>query len=334
MFAWKRFLGSRNIAFREGGKHEVLVRCPFCGENDPSQHLSISLRGRGWRCLRTKAHSGKAYARLMSNLIGCTEEYARELLGEEAKVLPAADQFSQDWRRQLGITSDATSRPTQITLPQEFKPLQRANGRFAELFWQYLHSRGYTNTEAGWLAKTYRLQYAITGYYAYRLIVPVYGSNGELQTWTARSVLPDADVRYLTLPSDQSVESAPNLLLGLDFLWRAFRPRCLVVTEGPFDAMAITALGNGDGIWGTCLFGVQVSNAQSQLLDDLSRKFDRIRLLVDPDARMKVLGFRDRLPRKCRIVDLGNRLFPLKDPGELPLVMKGEARDYLKELVE
>ena len=327
MFAWKKFLEARNIVFREGGQNEVLVHCPFCGENDPSQHLSISLRGRGWRCLRMKAHSGKAYARLMSNLIGCTEDYAREILGESVQVLPDADQFSETWRKQLGMdNAKAETRPSYIDFAPEMKPLSRSRGRLADLFWDYLGDRGYSMQYAEWLAETYRLQYAVTGYWAYRMIVPVFDSSGKLMTWTGRSVLPDAKVRYVTLNSESSVVSPTNLLLGLDFLWRAYRPRCLVVTEGPFDAMAITALGHQDGIYGTCLFGVQVSDAQANLLADLSNKFERMRLLVDPDARMKVLGFRDRLPRKCQVKDLREGL---KDPGELPKLGLA-AVDYLR----
>lgn len=330
MFAWKRFLESRGVPFREGGRNEILVHCPFCGENDPSQHLSISLRGRGWRCLRVKPHSGRSYARLLCNLIACTEEFARDLLGEQTRTLPPADQFSSDWRRQLGVNSTAQGRPTQIALPQEIKPLTRSYGRYAEMFWAYLRGRGFDTTQAGWLAKQYRLQYAITGKWAYRLIVPIYNSAGALMTWTGRAVRPDTEVRYLTLPSETSVEAPPNLLLGLDFLWRVYKPRCLVVTEGPFDAMAVTALGNTNGIWGTCLFGIQVSDAQAGLLDDLGRKFDRVRLLVDPDARLKTLSFRDRLPRNCQVREL---LPTLKDPGELPkLGVKGS--EFVRTLAQ
>ena len=330
MFAWKPFLELRGIPFREGGRNEVLVHCPFCGDNDPSQHLSISLRGRGWRCLRVKAHSGKSYARLLCNLIACTEEFARDLLGEQARTLPPADQFSSDWRRQLGMVQSDPERPGKIDFPPELKPLSRSYGRYAEMFWQYLRGRGFDTSQAGWLAKQYRLQYAITGKWAYRLVVPVYNSAGALMTWTGRAVRSDEEVRYVTLSSDSSVETPTNLLLGLDFLWRVYKPRCLVVTEGPFDAMAVTALGNTDGIWGTCLFGIQISEAQSALLDDLGRKFDRVRLLIDADAKMKVLGFLDRLPKNCKIQHL---LPTLKDPGELPkLGIKGS--EFVRALTQ
>ena len=318
---------SHNIPHRPGGPNEVLVRCPFCGENDPSQHMSISLRGRGWRCLRVQSHKGKSYARLLANMVGCGEAFARDLLGEAAQTLPSEDAFSETWRKQLGLEQTAVP-VTKLEFPPEFKPLHGLHGRFAEIFWQYLRGRGYSGHEAEWLAKTYKLQYAISGYWAYRLIIPIFSSNGVLLTWTARAVTKDAEIRYLTLNSQQSVESAPNLLLGLDFLWKSPRPEYLVVCEGPFDAMAVTALGNQYGIWGTCLFGVQVSNAQSVILDDLSRKFEHVRLLVDPDARLKVLNFRDRLPKRCQVLYLDDSI---SDPGELPSHKEGA--EYLKHIV-
>lgn len=330
MFAWKPFLDQRGVPYREGGRNEVLVHCPFCGESDQGHHLSISTRNRGWRCFRNRSHKGRSYARLLSNLIACSEEFARELLGERTQSLPDRDTFASDWRRQLGMSQVVVERPTHIDLPSEVKPLSRSYGRLADVFWNYLHSRGYGSAEAGWLAKTYRLQYSISGKWAYRLLLPIYDSAGKLMTWTGRAVLPEAEVRYLSLSAESSVESPPNLLLGLDFLWRVYKPRCLVVTEGPFDAMAVTALGNLDGIWGTCLFGVQVSDAQAVLLDDLTRKFDRMRLLVDPDAAMKVMGFRDKLPKSCQIRHLPPGF---KDPGELP---KGwdKGQEFVRTLLQ
>jgi hypothetical protein len=169
------------------------------------------------------------------------------------------------------------------------------------------------------------------------LLIPVYTAAGELATLVGRTVSRDEDKRYLNLPAEQSVASVPELVLGLDFLWRVPKARCLVITEGPFDAMAISMLGHQDGIWGTCLFGVQVSDAQAMLLSALSRKFDHIRLLVDPDARLKVLSFRDRLPSKCAIRELQQDLMSddgmlIEDPGDLPL-LKQRAIEHVQRLI-
>src|SRR5580765_3143151 len=200
MLAWQQFLSQRGIPTRDGGKNEVLIHCPFCGQDDPSQHLSINLRGRGWRCLRNKAHAGRSYARMLAMLIGCSEEHARDVLGERAQSLPSVDEFNTTWRRQLGLESQTVERPRHITLPSESRPLLNATGRVANGCWEHLYQRGYDHTEAAWIAKMYRLHYAKQGYWAYRLIIPVYSSAGDLMTWVGRSVAKDADRRYLNLP--------------------------------------------------------------------------------------------------------------------------------------
>lgn len=314
-FGWKRFLQARGVPFRESGRFEILVRCPFCGEADPSEHLSISLRGRGWRCLRNPAqHHGKSYARALAGLLKCSVGTARELLGEAVTPLPAEDTFSQTWRKQLGL-EPAKPKPQFLSLPPEAKPLAKIHSRLSHLFWDYLKGRGYTVPQIQWVAEQYQLHYALSGRCAYRIIVPAYDRRGVLMTWTARSILPDAEIRYMTLPGEEAFAPPGNLLLGLPLLFNAHNPKCLVITEGPFDSLAVSALGHRDGVYGTCLFGVQVSEAQAVLLDELSQRFDRVRLLIDPDARLRVLGFRDRLPRSCKITNL---LEDLKDPGELP----------------
>ncbi len=320
MFDWKRSLTSRGVPFHTSGRHELVVHCPFCGEADQSQHLSISTRGRGWRCLRNPTqHHGSQYTHLLAKLFNCTAEYARALLGEEAVALPDEDTFSESWRRQLGIDTVST-KPKFLKLPESARPLATRTGPIAKKFWKYLGDRGYTLEQSRWIADVYNLHYAVSGHWAYRMIIPIYDTRDVLMTWTGRSILPHEKVRYKTLSGEHALAPPSNLLLGLPMLNSVYNPRCLVVTEGPFDAIAISALGHRAGVYGTCLFGVQVSEAQSLLLDQFAERFSRIRLLVDPDARMRVLGLRDRLPKSCVVTDL---LEGVKDPAELVLTPAG-----------
>lgn len=330
---WKQLLEVRNIPCRVSGRHELVIHCPFCGDADPSEHLSISARGRGWRCLRNPAHHhGRDYKQLLVALLKCSEEYARELLGEEAAALPADDKFSETWRKQLGLTVDKPIKPKFLMLPDAARRLsirRSITGFRTTPAWNYLYRRGYTETEADWIAETYDLHYAYAGKWAYRLIIPIYDRRNVLMTWTARSILLDEKVRYMTLSSDEAFAPPSSLLLGLPLLWNVHNPCALVITEGPFDALAISALGHKVGVYGTCLFGLQVSDDQSLLLDQLSERFDRTWLLLDRDAQLRVLGMRERLPRSCV---LAPPLFEgLKDPGDLPkLGVMG--RDYVQAL--
>jgi hypothetical protein len=191
-----------------------------------------------------------------------------------------------------------------------------------------LYDRGFTQEQAWWIAETYNLHYACTGRWAYRVLVPIYDQRNVLLTWTARSILSDEKIRYMTLPGEEALAAPSDLLLGLPLLWNVHNPRCLVVCEGPFDALAISVLGHRAGVYGTCLFGVQVTEAQAYLLDRLSDRFKGVRLLVDSDAWLRVLGLRDRLPKSCLVTSL---LKNLKDPGEL-VKLGPAAMDYVLSL--
>jgi hypothetical protein len=251
-------------------------------------------------------------------LLRCTKEHAQDLTGETATPLPSADTFAADWRKKLGIhTENARPASFRLKLPSEFKVLT-TRSRFAGVFWDYLHKRGFSSSQAHWAVESYSLHYAITGSYAYRIIIPIYNAEGKLMTWSGRSVRANSEIRYKTLPTDEAVEPPGNLLLGMQLLWKVKVARCLVVCEGPFDAIAVSVLGHSVGVWGTCLFGLNVSEAQSDLLADLERRFENMRLMLDPDALLRVLALRERLPRRCKSTRLPSGL---KDPGEL--VSKG-----------
>jgi len=328
---WERFLTTHGIEYVPQ-KENCYVHCCFCGSADEGHHLGISLKGRGWRCFRNPTqHRGRSDVRLVCGLLRCTEERAKELLGHDAPVsLPSQDTFKETWRKQLGLTSSGSvpRGVSSLTLPREFKPLSGSSSPFSAVFWDYLEARGYTDEQAEWVAAKYRLHYCTRSKYAYRLIIPIYDASGKLMTWTGRAVNPDAGVRYMSLATDDSCAPPVNLLLGLPLLWKAEPATCLVLCEGPFDAIAISVLGHSFGVWGTCFFGVNVSEIQADLLYELERRFSKMKLLIDPDATLRILNLRQRLPRHCPSTAL---LPGLKDPGEL--VSRGKIGvDFVKAL--
>jgi hypothetical protein len=69
------------------------------------------------------------------------------------------------------------------------------------------------------------------------------------------------------------------------------------------------------GVWGTCLFGLNISGAQYDLIGDLAGHFPRIALLVDAEADHARL-------RAARLLRGLSPVFPrlpagVGDPGEL-----------------
>jgi hypothetical protein len=309
-------LAAHGCSFRYSGRFEILTHCPMCGDADQSEHLAVSVRKRGWRCLRNpRQHRGRSYVRLLTLLLRCSTERAQELLGVQGvPPLPAQDEFASQWRRQLGLTAPEKPEARRLYFPGEFRQLSpgapRSNG-----FWEYLEwDREYSKAQACWAARNYNLQYAVSGDYAYRLIIPVYDRSNKLMTWTARAISSEARIRYKTLSKELARAAPGELLLGLPLLDKAILTRCLVITEGPFDAIAISTIGHSVGVWGSCIFGLELSNKQADIVSELDTRFDKMRLMLDPDAMLRVLNLRSSLPRRCKPEQMPNGF---EDPGAL-----------------
>ena len=322
-FNWKQFLRRHKINYVTSGpnvsKGFIAVRCPFCGEADPSEHMTIKLGGSFWRCWRNHSHGGSSRAVLIRRLLRCTEEEARRFAEEEVTVAPATDELAERLSRlRSGLLLEVPKNKV-LEFPRGFMSLMSDNS-MASAFVGYMRQRGYRKSEVEWLVQAYDLRYTIVGDFAWRLIIPVCDREGVLQTWTGRAVSANVEPRYKTL----SVRDGPALmatsstLLGLPLLWAAPSPRALIICEGPFDAMRMTASGYALGVYATCLFGLQVHPDQRTLLQELGTHFSQLYLLLDTPAQLQ------RLP-------LGNQFFPLslkplelpsgvKDPGDLSAI--------------
>lgn len=330
---WQRFLTQHNIEFRQEGQFNISVRCPMCGEADQSKNMSISTRGRGWHCWRAAPHAGKNNARLIQALLRCDWEQAQLYAGKEPKPSAADEDVHDTVAALLGAERRAPA-PRNLALPKSFKVM--TNGSvFSRPFWAYLHDRGYSNDEIVGLTKTYDLRYATQGNFSYRIVIPIYDGSSKLMTWTARTIVEDEKLRYKTLSVERSdyednVALAPpgDLLLGLPLLWSCDRPRALVICEGPFDAFRITASGASRGVYGTCLFGLRLSDAQVFLLEELARRrFPQMWLLQDPDAELLRFGVLQRLASvRCRAAKVPDGV---KDPGDLSSDAAGVLVDQL-----
>lgn len=314
---WFAFLRQHSIPYTTTGPNasrgRVNVKCPFCGPADPSEHMGINLNDKGWSCWRNASHRGREAPRLIGALLKCSPAEAERINGEGAVALPSDSDLGAELRKRLGGEEPEVARVTQLSLPKEFYPLTDGS-RWSDAFIDYLMSRGYTEARAWWLADTYNLQYAKSGRFAYRLIIPIYDRWRNLQTWTGRAIYPEEELRYRSLKREEQVCSPKETLLGLPLLWECPNPKLLVICEGPFDAFWVTTFGRPIGIYGTCLFGLSMSDAQATLLLELKERFRHQTLLLDSAARMQAF--------KMAGNGLGLTYTPLpedvKDPGEMP----------------
>lgn len=327
-FDWIQLFKRHNIHYVTEGpnfsrKMTANVRCPYCGDADPSEHLGVSDAG-WWGCLRNAAHRGKTPHFLIQRLIGCSPAEAHRIVGTREASTPTTDDLAASFAALKRATGTAVAAPPRhLDLLPEFKSL--ANGSsFAEPFIEYLRGRGFRRAQVEWLTKQYGLLYATKGRYAYRIIVPVYDRYGKLLTWTARSIQSDAKLRYSTLRASGELDDgkgpialAPDkeTVLGLPTLYAARSPKILLLVEGPFDALKLTAFGWGLGVYAAALFGLNVSASQVNEVLELSSRFERTYLLLDAGAEFHKL----RLASTLSVVNPTIISVPdeFKDPGDM-----------------
>lgn len=328
MFNWQRFFTAHNIEWVDKGpsatKGNIAIRCPRCGMADPSHHLAVSLEGKGYRCFRTKSHSGRSVPKLIQDLLQCSWPEALRLAGVATHVssdFVADHEVGKKLFAYINKT-DTTTEPKTLRFPAEFRALaDRGGGRY---FVDYLLGRGYDLDDIPELREAYNLQYAIAGAFKYRLVFPI-TMNNKLVNWTGRSISSTATLRYRTLSTDpetaredglpaatrsieQTLFNYDNLLEGGDEL---------LICEGPFDAMRLDLVGGRTGIHATCVFTKDVSTEQIFLLEKLRDLYDRITLVIDNDAQLDVLALQRRLAH----LDCGTRHIPkrYKDPAEMSI---------------
>lgn len=316
-FNWKRFLNQHRIQFVTSGpnvgRNNINIRCPFCGQADPSEHMGLNPAG-WWGCLRNRAHRGRTPEYLIRRLLNCSEDEAGRIVKGEGGVAPTGSDLSASFaklKQKVGAKEEAYDRP--LVLMREFKPLL-SGSVFARPFVEYLRQRGYRDNQIEWLAKNYDLRYATEGPYAGRIIIPIYDRYGNLLSWSGRTIRKDAIPRYKTLSVTPDLRD-PNApvakipanatILGLPVLWRAENLRYLILMEGQFDAFKVSAYGHTFGVYGTCLFGLNVYPTQLSELLELSARYDELCALLDEDAELHRLRIKSGVkPLSCRMLKM------------------------------
>lgn len=320
-FDWIRFLDQNGIEYVTKGssvtKDHVAIRCPWCGSADPSQHLSISLSGKGWRCFRQPdQHKGRSPVSLVSRLLGVSLQQASLLTGEQLYI---PENFSERINKLLNASPEPEQRED-IELLEEFKPFSGLPS--SRPYVNYMVRRGFKRSSVVDLADQFDMHYAVRGAFHHRIIFPIYHRK-QLITWTGRSINPQADLRYMTLTTDPENNSwnLPVALAPISdqlFAYNQLRKvdaDTIYLVEGPFDALKIWYLGQRHGVVATCFFTATASANQIELLHELLPRFKRRILLLDEGTMVIAMRLTNQLTRlgvKTRTIPKG-----LKDPGEL-----------------
>lgn len=320
-FDWLRTLDQYRVAYSTSGKNvskgNFVVHCPFCGPEDQGQHMSVALKGRGWRCFRRPDHKGQHPGRLLAALIGCSIEQGYRLVGDTVYV---PEDFLGAVQSALADAPLIERKP--LSMPEEFRAIEFGSPSRRLAVNYLIHSRGFTPGQVEWMTKRYGLRYAVRGSYSNRIIFPV-TKDQKLVGWTGRHV-GSSDLRYKSLSPDPEKAEAEgyqpalgpisNYLLFYDQIIDS-NAHTLYLCEGPFDALKVCVLGRKHGAIATCCFTAAPSDAQINELHYLFPTFKRRILLLDRGTLATTLRTAGTFAGLG--VDIGELPRGVKDPGDL-----------------
>lgn len=335
MFDWIAFCRGNNIPFVSEGpnvaRNDVNIRCPWCGDSDPSEHMGLSRDPhRPWfGCWRDPRHRGTDPARLIARLLGCSDQAARAIVeaGDVTKIDRYAEVVSK-MRSVKRVPERQQPKQKPLEMPREFKPITKSGVSGA--FYDYLRDdRGFNRVAS--LVEKYDLRYCMTGHFRYRVIIPIFDAHGALVGWTGRDITGRSAVRYRTLSDNpekaaqQGYSPAPvNLKSTVLNAGLCRGGKGLFVCEGPFDALKLDYYAEDANA--VAVFGMPESQ-QLALLCRLARRYEYVAVALDRDAKARSVEFVEAL-RALAPVPVQWRQLPdgIKDPAQLE---PQQARNFL-----
>ena len=300
-FDWKSLFSKHRVPYIDRGanvkRDEINIRCPWCGNSDPSFHLGLNL-GSGWySCWRNRgAHSGKSPVRLVMKLLGVGYHAAREVCGLGEDFIDP-EGFDAAAARIMGreplAAKPAAVRREFLALDGRFIPIVD-DGVRVRRHWNYLYRRGFDADDIVPLCRSYGLMACREGPFAQRLIIPFF-LDGNLVTWTGRAIA-GAQVRYMDLSLDEAVVPAKHTLFNHDCI--AEGGDVLVLVEGPIDTLKLDHYGKEYGIRSVAMSTNSMTDQQTYMLEAAATRFRYIGVMMDaktPTGAVDTMRMRDSL---------------------------------------
>ena len=310
---WLTFFEDHGVDYVTRGpnvkKDNVNIACPFCGD-DPSHHMGVSLKGKGYGCWRSADHAGKKAHNLIRALLNCSFSRA-ELI---AKQYSSADPETLAEALASLQASDMPDKPAvkrgELHLWDSMQPIKSKGS--AARFYHYLYNRGFYDTDK--FVKLYNLHCATTGRFKDRIIIPIYFDE-KLVSWTSRAIGRSIDApRYLALSEEQG-----GLVNVFHTIWNWDELQhggdILFVVEGPFDALKMDFYGIDLNAAATCTFGTSMSEEQAMMISEVSKGYKRTILLYDEGATEAIFRAKDLLMGSD--VEIGFLPEGVEDPGAM-----------------
>lgn len=333
---WRRLLEQHRIPYDETGhsvaKGNINVKCPFCGQADPSFHMGINLTNSYWGCWRNKQHRGKSPVRLAMKLFHLSFDAAREMLGLDNDYRDP-DEYEEMKQRFLYGNKDDV--PEEQKAPpealQEFRDFQMISEKQVRThkFFEYLADvRGFGAKDVPELARQYHLRAAVRGAFKDRVIIPYY-EGAQLLTWTGRAV-GSSDLRYKDLSIKDSLLPPKRTFYNYNATQR--KAKILLVAEGPVDALKLDFYGRKHSVRTVALSTNSITDDQVFLLETIAPNFEQVLMLMDNGNSLGVVDSFRLKEQLVQIKNVGFAKLPLeyKDGGEMP---PKAIDDFCRELI-
>lgn len=255
---FKLFLDYKVEMLQNNPDNWINIDCPYCDEKG---HYNM-----GFNCAGNYYHCWKSLhqypiKKVLSDVLNVPINSVDEILSE----YEGGARLSKKLKNKSNVKS--------IELPTDtFTSPER----------KYLKARGFSPK---YLNKKYGIVGGgISGKWKFRIIIPIY-YNGQLMSWTGRSILSKKKIKELEIPRyknlsiEESVRNPKELFFNLDNC----KGKEVVLTEGSFDVLRF----DGNAI---CSLGTELTEGQIALL---SERFEKIFILFDnePEAQEKAHKF-------------------------------------------
>lgn len=246
-------LKEKRIEFRRHGEHHhashgwINIDCPYCSPNSGRFRMGWNLGGKYFSCWSC----GKKYVGSTLQLIFNISLSESITLGKEIEA--------EKFKAREPVAG-------KLKLPPGLGPLESSHRG-------YLAHRGFS---PNMLLNRWGIRGLnhLAGRYNWRIFIPIH-VEGEIVSWTTRSIAEKVKMRYISAPAEDEKFPASMLLYGEDYCRNT-----VIVCEGPLDVWKI-------GPGAVCTFGMDYSRAQ---LLKISRYPKRI-ICFDssPDAQRKAM---------------------------------------------
>lgn len=289
---WLTLLRGR-FAGRQRQREYIINVCPYCGNSKSNFEVNIDkLVFKCWVCLTSGTVRSLFFDfNLSVSLLPKTHHGRRELIAEELENL---------------------------TLPPELLNVLDETALVSNWARKFLENRGLTRDDV----VRYKIQYAMSGKYAGRIIWPLY-EGGKLVYFVARRFM-DSVGRPYTYPEFRR-RNLCSVFLGRE------QRMTLVLVEGVFQVPSLVRLGYSV----MPLLGTGLSKEQIRKLQ--KRNFDRYVVLLDNDAIKKSILMAQDLKKEglnAIWTDTGGPDSDEIAPDKLRVVVETAKEPTLRSLVE